>query len=294
MSTDATTDLSKQPFYLGDQWWVLDNALRIYRQLCQKKGREVLLLRDLKVSYPDFPEGPVSATETPDFLVGMAGGKTVGLELVEVHRGATSRKGSPYRERQQAEETVLRLAEELYYSADPPGPVRALLSWPPDPKTERVGPLPRPTGDLAGEVARLVRDGASEWADGGRLELGPDELEGTPLSGVLHGISARQTGFVGDDGRDSRWGRSLSYAPATAQVTDLAGEIESKDRVYAACREKCEEAWLVAALTGGPSSFEDANDAVPRYSFRSAFDRIVLLCPSSQRGHRAVTLAEKG
>lgn len=290
MSTDATADVSKQPFDLGDQWWVLDTALQIYRQLGQKKGREVLLLRDLKVSYPEFPRGPVSATETPDFLVGMAGDRTVGLELVEVHRGATSRKGSPYRERQQAEETVLRLAEEFYYSADPPGPVRALLSWPPNPKTERVGPLPRPTGDLAREVARLVRDGVSEWADGGRLEIGPDELKGTSLSGVLHGISARQTGFVGDDGRDSRWGRSLSYAPATVGFADLAREIEGKDGVYAACREKCKEAWLVAALTGGPSSFEDIDDAVLRNPFKSAFDRVVLLCPTNQRGHRTVTL----
>jgi len=287
---DRTAELLKQPLYLGDQWWVLDHALRIYRQLGQKKGREVLLLRDLKVSYPDFPIGAVSATETPDFLVGAVGNGSVGLELVEVYRGAARKRGSPYRERQQAEEMVLRLAEELYYSSDPPRPVRALLSWPPDMELERLGPLPRTTRELAGEVARLVRDGAPEWADGGRLELGPEELKGTSLSGVLHGITARQTGFVGYDGRDSRWGRSLSYAPAIAKVTDLAREIESKDRVYAACREKCKEAWLVTALTGGPSSFEDADDAVLRHSFQSAFDRIVLLCPGSQHGQRAATL----
>ena len=127
--------------------------------------------------------------------------------------------------------------------------------------------------------------------DGGRLELGPEELKSTPLGGVLHGITARQTGFVGDDGRDSRWGRSLSYAPATAKVTDLAREIESKDRVYASCREKCNEAWLVVTLTGGPSSFEDVDDAVLRHPFRSAFDRVVLLCPNSRRGQRTVALS---
>ncbi len=288
---DHTAELLKRPLYLGDQWWVLDRTLQIYQQLGQKKGRELLLLRDLKVSYPDFPIGAVAVTETPDFLASAAGKGSIGLELVEVYRGAARRKGSPYRERQQAEETVLRLAEELYYSAaDHPGPVHALLSWPLDPETERVGPLPYPTDELAGEVARLVRDGASQWADGGRFELGPDGLEGMSLAGVLHGVSARQTGFVGDDGRDSHWGRSLSYTPAIAKVTDIAREIESKDRVYPACREKCEQAWLVAALTGGPSSFEDADDAVLYHSFQSSFDRIVLLCPGSQHGRRAAML----
>lgn len=164
MSAHPTADLSKKPLYLEDQWWVLDHALRVYRQLGQKKGREVLLLRDLKVSYSDFPGGSVSATETPDFLVLAAEGRAIGLELVEVYRGAARWRGSPHRERQQAEETVLRLAEELYYSSDPPGPVHALLSWPSDPGTERLGPLPHPTRELAGEVARLVRDGALAWA----------------------------------------------------------------------------------------------------------------------------------
>lgn len=172
--------------------------------------------------------------------------------------------------------------------------MHVLLSWLPDVETERLGPLPHPTRELAEEVAWLIQNGASEWADGGRLKLGPEELKGTPLGGVLHGITARQTGFVGDDGRGSRWGRSLSYFPATAKVTDLTHEIGGKDRVYEACREKCKEAWLVATLTGGPSSFEDVDDAVLRYPFRSAFDQVVLLCPNSRRGPRTVALSLAG
>jgi hypothetical protein len=272
----------------------IDNALRLYKELGEEKGQEVLLLRDLKVAYSAFPEGPVSATETPDFLVKTAAGRIVGLELVEVLRGSARRRGSRHRQREDAEETVLRLAEEIYYAEDPPGPVCAHLSWPADQEHARVGPLPRPTWELAAEVARLVWEGAPAWAGGGRLELGPEELEGTLLDGVLYGISARRTGFVGEDGRDPRWGRTLSYAPATAGVADLAPEITRKDRVYADCREKCGEVWLVAALTGDLSSFEDADDAVLDHPFRSPFDRVVLLCPDSRRGRRAVTLLRTG
>lgn len=294
MSGDHPVDFHRWPLNLGDQWWVLDNAFRLYRELGEKKGREVLLLRDLKVSYPGFPEGPVFATETPDFLVEAAGGRTVGLELVEVYRGGGRRRGSRHRERQEAEERVLRLAEELYYAGGTPWPVYAYLSWPPDPEEARSGPLPRPTWELAGEMARLLREGAPTWAGGGRLEFGPEELEGTLLEGVLHGVSARRAGFVGEDGRGSRWGRTLSYAPAMAGIPDLARAIAGKDRVYAPCKEKCGESWLVAALTGGPSSFEDADDDVLGHSFRSAFDRVVLICPSSRRGHRTVTLSVPG
>jgi hypothetical protein len=280
---------------LGPDWWVLDNALRLHRELGEKKGREVLQLRDLQTWYPSFPEGPVFAWETPDFLVETRGGWSVGLELVEVHRGGTRRRGSRHREREEAEETVLRLAEEIYYADDPPGPVCAHLSWPADQEDARVGPLPRPTWELATQVARLVREGAPAWAGGGRLELGPEELRGTPLDGVLYGISARRTGFVDEDGRDSRWGRTLSYALATAGVADLAREIAKKDRVYAACKEAgCTEAWLVAVLAGGPSSFDDADDAVLHHPFRSDFDRVVVLCPSGRPDRCAFALLGTG
>jgi hypothetical protein len=288
-------DPRDRPLHLGDQWWVLDNALRLHKELGEKKGREVLLLRDLKVAYPGFPEGPVFATETPDFLGEAAGGRIVGLELVEVLRGSARRRGSRHRQREEAEETVLRLAEEIYYADAPPGRVRAHLSWPADEEHARVGPLPRPTRELATEVARLVREGAPAWAGGGRLELGPEELRGALLDGVIYGISARRTGFVGEDGRDSRWGRTLSYAPATAGVADLTREIVKKDWVYAACKEAgCAEVWLVAVLAGGPSSFDDADDAVLGHQFRSDFDRVVLLCPSGRPDRRAVTLATTG
>lgn len=274
---------------------MLDNALRLHKELGAKKGREALLLRDLKVSYPGFPDGAVFATETPDFLAD----RTVGMELVEVHRGGGRRKGSLHRQRQGAEEAVLRLAEKIYYAEDPPGPVHVNLSWPPVPDETRVGPLPESTEVLAREVARLVRDGAPAWTGQGcwdcqRLELGPADLEGTLLQGVLHGISARSTGYVAAGGRDSRWGRALSYVPATASVADLARAIAGKDRVYTACKEKCDEVWLVAVLGDGPSSFEDADDAVLCHSFRSAFDRLVLLSPHSRFGRRAVPLQRAG
>ncbi len=270
---------------LGEGWWVLDNALGLRRELGEKKGREVLLLRELKVSYPGFPEGLVLARETPDFVVEPPGGRKVGLELVEAYRGSKRRKGSRHREREGSEEAVLRLAEDLYYADGRPGPVYAYLTWHSGSDRGR-GALPRSARKLAEAIVRTVREGAPAWAHGGRLELGPPKLEGTPLAGVLYGLSARRTGFVGAGGRDSPWGRSLSYAREAAGLGNLADAVSSKDRVYEACREACDEAWLVVALTGGPSSFDDAEDDVLGHPFPSPFDRVVLLCPGAGTDRR--------
>ena len=111
-----------EPRALGPDWWVLSNALRLYGQLGRKKGQEVLRLRDLKVSYPAFPEGSVFAWETPDFLVETSNGRRVGIEIVDVLRGGARKKGSRHREREEAEETVVALAEQIYYTGEPPGP----------------------------------------------------------------------------------------------------------------------------------------------------------------------------
>ena len=273
---------------LGKDWWVLENALDLYRELGEKKGREVLLLMDLKVSYPGFPEGAVLRSETPDFLVKSAGGRKVGLELVEVYRGGGRRKGSLEREREGLEEAVLGLAERIYYAEPGASPVHAYLTW--YSLGDRRGPLPRSVRELAEAVARIVREGATVWANGGRLELGPEELEGTPLGGVLHGLSARTTGFVGENGRDSAWGRSLSYAREAAGVGDLEPAIAAKDRVYEDCRKRCDQAWLVVALTGGPSSFDDALDEVLVHGFASRFDRAVMLCQGCGSDRCAVAL----
>lgn len=276
---------------LGGSWWVLDNALGLGRRLGEKKGREARLLRELKVSYPGFPEGAVLAGETPDFVVESTGDRRVGLELIEAYRGGRRRKGSPDREREGAEEEVLRLAETLYYAVGRALPVYVHLTWPP--VGDRRGPLARSVRELAGAVARIVREGERTWAVGraGRLDLGPTELEGTPLAGVLDGLSARPSGFVGAyDGRGSPWGRSLSYGREAAGIGDLAAAVAAKDRVYEACRRGCDEAWLVAALTGGPSSFDDVDDAALGHRYPSLFDRVVVLCPGARPDHRAVAL----
>lgn len=286
---DASNHL-RQHSPLGEQWWVLNRFLPLFNQLEEKKAREVELLRALREWYPDFPPGEAFASESPDFLVEDPGGQRVGLEFVEVLRQGARKNASPYREREAAEQRVLRRAEEIYYAKDPQGPVCVSLGWPPEPEVARSGPLPHPTEKLAGEVARLVREGAPRWAGGMDLELGPSELRGTLLDGVLKRLRARKTNYTSPEGRDSPWLSDIAYLPQTANAPDLEREISSKERNYSAYRKRCEEVWLIIALTGGPSSFEDIDQTVLAHHFQSSFDRVVAVCPGGSPGKRAVTL----
>lgn len=288
-----TGDVSNYPQQhspLGEQWWVLNRFLPLLNQLEEKKAREVELLRALKEWYPDFPPGEAFASESPDFLVEEAGGQRVGLEFVEVLRRGAKRKASPYREREAAQERVLRRAEEIYYAKDPHGPVCVSLGWPPEAEVARSGPLPRPTEELAGEVARLVREGAPRWTGGGDLELGPPELRGTLLDGILKKLRARKTSYTSPEGRDSPWLSDIAYLPQTATADDLKRAVSSKERNCGAYLKRCEEVWLVVALTGGPSSFEDIGQTAFTHHLQSSFDRVVALCPGGLPGRRAMTL----
>lgn len=203
---------------------------------------------------------------------------------------AARRKGSPQRERQSAQEDVVRLAEEFYYAGNCPVPVYAALTWPPAFERLSVGPLPHPTDDLGAEVARLVAQAAPMAIGGERRELRQDDVKGSLLEGLVSSISVRQTGYIDEQGRDSKWGQSGSHGVAEAGTEDLEHAISGKDRVSARCREECDEVWLVAALTVGPASFEDAAHAATVHTFRSKFDRVILLCPSSRVARRTLTL----
>lgn len=281
---------------LGEEWWVLDRALRLYHELGEKKGREILLLRELRNWYLSFPEGPVFARECPDFMVDTAGGR-IGLEITECLRGdGRHKKGSRYRERWQAEEKVKRLAEALYYGG-PEGrpkaaePVWVNLHW--APASSQPERLPQSVEEIAAAVARLVRGAEPEWRDGRRLEMRPKRLVGTVLEGVLAKLTVRREAFRAPDGRAPGWTASRAYPTEIAEAGEVAAAIGAKDRVYDRCAKACDEAWLVVALVGGVDSFQEVSKDVFHHPFRSYFDRVLLLCLDGGPGMRRVFEPQK-
>lgn len=250
-------------------------------------------MREIKNRYLAFPEGPVFAGETPDFLVRSEGTREmVGIEITELLRRTRRRGGSPHRERWWAEEKVKSRAEELYYGGpegNPRGvlPGHAHLGWLPAP--ERPEKLPGGVEATAAAIARLVGEAEPEWRDGGQLRLGPKRLSGTPLDGVLHSLEVRrETHLVGEDGRASGWTASRSHPIKSAAAVDILEAIRGKDGVYGRCKEVCGEAWLAIALVGGGDSYQTVGEEVLARPFPSAFDRLLLLCTEGGPGSRVV------
>lgn len=268
---------------------MLDNALRLYRELGEKKGREVLLLRELRTWYRDFPEGSVFARETPDFVVENTNGRRVGLEVTECLRGAGGRrKSSRHRERWAAEEKVKCLAENLYYDGlkdNPVGaePVCVDLQW--SPQSNEPERLPESVEEMAAIIARLVRETEPEWRGGRLLEIRPERFKVAPLEGVLTKLTVRREAFRTMDGRASGWTASRSYPTVSAGPAEVAASINTKNKVYDRCTQTCDEAWLIVALVGG-DSFQDVDEEVLDHLFRSRFDRLLLLCLDGGPGMR--------
>lgn len=277
----------KEPTALAREWYLLDNIVGI-SLTTGPKGKEIELLRELRIAYPEFPEGRVFAWEAPDFVVDNGRCK-VGIEVTEVYAGE-SRKGSRYAVREGAEEAVLRTAEKLYYEKNPQERLYVRLTWPSDTEVERSGPFPQHTMELAREVVRLVEEGKPRWKNGGEMRLESSDFHGTPLSGVLKRLSASKVAGADVIRRGSSWGRSTANVRKVAGIKDVERAVFRKEDALGQYKSRCDEAWLVVALTGGLSSFDNVEEAALRHTFESSFDRVTLLRLEGAVNGRAVTL----
>lgn len=277
----------EEPTALAREWYLLDNIVGI-SLTTGPKGKEIELLRELKISYPEFPKGRVFAWEAPDFVVDDGMWK-VGIEVTEVYAGE-SRKGSRYAVREGAEEAILRTAEKLYYEKNPQERLYVRLTWPSDTEVERSGPFPRHTTELAREVVRLVEEGKPQWTNGGEMRLESSDFHSTPLSGVLKGLSASKVAGADVIRRGSFWGRSTANVRKVAGIEDVERTVSRKESTLEQYKDRCDEAWLVVALTGGLSSFDNVEEAVMGHALESGFDRVILLRLEGSINGRAVRL----
>jgi hypothetical protein len=228
-----------------------------------KEERERLLLEELRKSGCAFPEGLVRRGEDregrgPDFLVEDPPGRTVAIEVTELYREdeRAARKGSSLREQEGLRRKFTKTAEDGFYSSVPPGQAANIsFHW-------------LPGGLGAKELSpRLVREAAPRAASlvlqrlagsgGSLVHIGEDELRAAGLGDILTSIQARKTRPF-PDGRASPWCSSgPSFSLVTLGIAPLESAIAAKEAKLVAYRGWCDEAWLLLAATGGPSSYDD-------------------------------------
>lgn len=235
--------------------------------------------------------GEDRAGNGPDFLIGNPPAKAVAVEVTELYledeRDAGA--GSPRREQEGLREAFVRRAEDAFYGREPTGrAANVFFHW--LARDFGAGELaPKLVRELAPVAAALVSERFA-GSEGALVQIDEDELRAAGLGRFLVSIQGRETRPYAD-GRASPWCSSgPSFYPAAVGVAAVERAMAGKESKLAAYRERCDEAWLLVAAMGGPSSFDGVNDAVLFHRFRSSFDRVVLFCPGAAPDRRVLML----
>jgi hypothetical protein len=230
--------------------------------MADKKLVEEYQLNLFRSLIPDFPEGRISPTEEPDFLVtGLA--STVGIELTTLHRPTPS--GSvPVQATEAMGQRTIERAGRLY--------------------SEKGGIPIRCTANITG--AHIRRDDvetlASAIADLALRSLPPEsssvelyDFAGLPLlEQHVASLSIHRFGFITSPFFSAS---GANWLPRITQ-NEITGVLRSKGAKHLAYRKRCSAVWLVIVTGYGPTStWFDASEDVASLGFSTVFDRVYLL-----------------
>lgn len=259
-----------------------------------KEEREGLLLEEYRKSGRPYPEGVARrgedrAGDGPDFLFEAPSGRKVAVEVTELYLAddRSPGEGSLRREQEGLRDAFVRQAEHAFYESEPKGRAASVsFQW----RSEDDGGArlnPKLVRKLAPVAAALVSQRVA-GSRGAFVNVGEDELRDVGLGGYLVSVQGREERSY-PDGRASPWRSSgPSFFPARVGVDSVEGAIRAKETKLSTYRACCDEAWLLLAAMGGPSSFDGVDDEVVERRFRSAFDRVILFCPWAD--HRVLML----
>lgn len=228
-----------------------------------KKDVEVHYFERFKALLPDFPQGVVTSSEEPDFLVTRQG-STVGIELTELHREAPAGT-TPQQASEAMRHRVVARAQELYTAAGHPLVRATVLMNGRHIKRKDVETLAIAITDIAKRNIPEPNSSSHESYDWTNRSYFPEILD----SVAVHRLDAITENFFSCPG--STWVASLSSA-------DIDRALVAKESKYSAYRTRCDTAWLLINADIGPMStwfqFDAAALTVP---FVSSFDRVFVL-----------------
>lgn len=231
--------------------------------LMASKRVERWYLEQSRLLCPAFPEGDISESECPDFIIS-APDATVGIEITKLYQQASGGEFEP-REVEAFRERVIRDAATAYGQRGYP-PVDVLAFFPSYP-----GPRQN-ANSLAEAIADFV---GKKYSDADFVMIcdrrtDPDQL---PSGIELIRIAAPMADVP------PRW--QASAVGETVPLTNdfLAEVISKKETLVPQYRIKAQRVWLLVVIDLFPSS---ANFSVPRdigtWSFPTDFDEVFLFC----------------
>jgi hypothetical protein len=218
-----------------------------------------------------FPEGSITSTEEPDFLV--AGPKrTIGVELTELHREASPGR-APLQATEAMRHRVAARAQEIYEQGSHP-PVRCTIFLT-DTHIEKsqVEPVAKAISDIALRNIPLPNASTNESYDWVNRSYFPEVID----SISVHRLDAiTQTHFNCP---------GATMVPKLSRL-DIERTLAAKEAKYSAYRQRCDEAWLlVNADIGSMSTWFDFNSNAIAGPFATSFDRVFIMRHLGQALH---------
>lgn len=236
-----------------------------------KKDVELHYFERFRALLQPFPEGIVSATEEPDFLV-VGPHRKVGIELTELHQEVPPRQVPP-----QATEAmrhrVADRAQELYVHAGHPAVRCTIFMHDTHIQKADVEPLAQAIVGIAVRNFPPPNSSSNEAYDWVNRHYFPEIIN----SVSVHRLDEiTQSHFTCPGGA---WIPKLSPA-------DIERALSAKEAKCAAYRQRCDEAWLVInADIGSMSTWFDFQEDALAGPFKTSFDRVFVLRHFGQALH---------
>ena len=247
----------------------------------EQKKEESEYLNSFRCFCTDFPNGDITAGETPDFIV-ESDGYRVGIEITRIFR-QDGRSKTALQSIEAARNRITALAKKCATEMGvPPRGVTLFFNW--------TLPLYRDReASIAGAVAQTVHDNLPSPDDSADLECRYGSIQPREVDQILIHRVHPVEGF------DWKWMEaSRRVEDAVRYISDA---IARKSKIIRACLEKCDQCWLLI-VAGEPLLRASGNIRPDEYSlnltYTSAFARTYFLDFGRGSAARLNTVSTQG
>jgi len=238
-----------------------------------KKAREQRYLLQLKACLPDFPDGTINSSESPDFLVGHKSAQT-GIEVTRLFR-PVPQNARPLQEQETLQQQAVSRAQRLFEGAGPQFLDVTFLFR--SDETLTKGRVPGLAEDLCAAVGHMTP---------GSVGTISEEIVPPPIGSGPPELAWARVSLLPELTRGS-WKILASDYMAPLTTTLVQERIDEKTARYSAYRTHCASVWLLIVVdTARTSSIFGVPNDVQAHRYDSPFDRTYLLLTMEDRAIR--------
>jgi hypothetical protein len=226
-----------------------------------KKIRERRFLDEFSNNYPEFPEGEIVDSESPDFLIKQKE-RIVGVEIVDFIRGQDKGESADRRN----EVLWQKIADEARkrFEAKSDIPLMVHFFW-----NNRYTLRQSEISQLADNAVSLIEKSVPEKLFES-IRIGNDELDETLLEKVCHFITVCRV----RNEKQSLWS-FISSGWTEVQTNEIQHLLDSKNEKVADYLRNCNTVWLIIVADGRYiSSNIDITSVAISHTYKTSFEKV--------------------